>query len=75
MDILLLGSEEARSETGRRLVETELLIGKELDVIGYTVEDFAARMRSGNSFVRRVLTEPQERINGGPEILVNAEAA
>ncbi len=75
LDILLVGSEEARVQAGRLLSEAELLIGKELDVIGYTMEEIAARARSGNAFVRRVLAGPKEWVRGGPEILVRMEAA
>jgi predicted nucleotidyltransferase len=75
VDVLLVGSEEARLQAGRRLAGAEMLIGKELDVIGYTVEELASRARSGNPFVRRVLAEPKEWVRGGPEILVRMEAA
>jgi predicted nucleotidyltransferase len=75
VDILLVGGEEARLQAGRRLSEAELLIGRELDVIGYTVEELASRLRSGNAFVRRVLAGPREWVHGAPEILAGTEAA
>lgn len=75
VDVLLLGSEEARLQAGKLLSEAELLIANELDVTGYTVEEFAARARSGKAFVRRVLAEPKGWIRGGPESLGRMEAA
>jgi predicted nucleotidyltransferase len=75
VDLLLLGSEEARSLAGKLLAEAELLLGKELDVIGYAPEDFAARARSGNSFIRQVLSAPKEWVRGGPEVITVTEAA
>ncbi|HEX5726503.1 MAG TPA: hypothetical protein VFX98_13600, partial [Longimicrobiaceae bacterium] len=58
-----------------QLSEAELLIGRALDVIGYDVEEFAARARSGNGFILRVLAEPKEWVRGSPEALALAEAA
>lgn len=75
VDVLLLGSDEARMQAGKLLTEAELLIANELDVIGYTLEEFAARARSGNPFVRRVLAEPKRWVRGHPEILDRVEAA
>gem|GEM_PF-5430605 len=60
---------------GKLLTEAQLLIANELDVIGYTLEEFAARARSGNPFVRRVLAEPKGWVRGHPEILGRVEAA
>jgi len=75
VDVLLLGSDEARMRAGKLLTEAQLLIANELDVIGYTLEEFAARARSGNPFVRRVLAEPKGWVRGHPEILGRVEAA
>ena len=75
VDLFLLGSDEARAEAGRRLVEAELLLGRELDVIGYDEQELASRLRSGNDFVRGVLAEPKEWVRGGPDTLHLAEAA
>lgn len=75
VDLLLLGSDEARTAARRQLGEAEMLMGRELDVIGYTVDDFRARARSGNAFVRRVLAGPKEWVRGGAELLADVEAA
>ena len=75
VDLLLLGSDEARKAAGRQLAEAEMLTGRDLDVIGYTVDDFEARARAGNGFVRRVLAGPKEWVRGGPEVLADVEAA
>lgn len=75
VDLLLLGSGEARAAARRPLGEAEMLIGRELDVVGYDVDDFRARARAGNAFVRRVLAGPKEWVRGGAELLADVEAA
>ncbi|HEX8696480.1 MAG TPA: nucleotidyltransferase domain-containing protein [Longimicrobium sp.] len=69
VDVFLIGSDDARLRAGRSLSEAELLVGRELDVIGYDAEQLARRVRSGNAFVRRVLAGPMEWVRGGPEAL------
>lgn len=75
VDLLLLGSPEARRAAGRPLVEAELLLDRPIDVVGYDPAEFAARARSENSFVSRVLSEPRQWVRGGPDALRGAEAA
>lgn len=75
VDLLLLGSGEARKAAGRLLAEAEVLIGRELDVAGYGLDDFGARARAGSAFVRRVLAGPKDWVRGGPEALADVEAA
>ena len=67
VDVFLVGTEAAREAAGRRLSEAELLVGRALDVIGYDRGELAARIRSGNAFIRRVLSEPREWIRGNLE--------
>lgn len=69
IDVFLIGSDQARTEAGRRLVETEFLIGREIDVIGYDHALLAARIRSNSGFVQRVLKEPQLWVHGSNEVL------
>lgn len=64
IDVFLIGSDEARTEAGRRLVEAEFLVGREVDVIGYDDDQLAARVRSSNGFIHRVLAEPKEWVRG-----------
>lgn len=64
IDVFLIGTDEARTEAGYRLAEAELLVGREVDVIGYDREQFAARARSRNGFVQRLLSEPREWVRG-----------
>jgi predicted nucleotidyltransferase len=45
IDVFLIGSEEARTEAGRRLVEAEFLVARELDVIGYDSGELARRIQ------------------------------
>ncbi|HEX2076994.1 MAG TPA: nucleotidyltransferase domain-containing protein [Longimicrobium sp.] len=75
VDVFLVGTDEARAAAGRRLSEAELLVGRALDVIGYEPEELAARIRSGNAFIRRVLAEPREWVRGDLELAGLPEAA
>lgn len=75
LDLLLLGSPDARRSAGRSLVEAELLLGRPIDVLGYDPEDFALRVRSENPFVRRVLAGPVQWVHGGPQTLHSLQAA
>lgn len=74
VDVFLIGSRTARNEVSDRLSEAEFLVGRELDVIGYDREQLAARIRSRNAFIQRVMDEPQEWVLGGPELIRLAEA-
>jgi uncharacterized protein len=74
VDVLLVGSDEARAGAGRLLAEAELLIGRPLDVIGYDPDDFATRAES-STFLRAILREPRIWLRGGPGALTVAEAA
>ena len=75
VDIFLIGSREAQREAGLRLGEAELLIGRELDVIGYDSEQLSSRIRSYNGFIRRVLSEPREWVRGSVDVGKLLEAA
>jgi predicted nucleotidyltransferase len=75
VDVFLIGSREAQREAGLRLGEAELLIGRELDVIGYDSEQLSSRIRSNNGFIRRVLSEPREWVRGTLDVGKLLEAA
>lgn len=75
VDVFLIGSREAQREAGLRLGEAELLIGRELDVIGYDSEQLSSRIRSNNGFIRRVLSEPREWVRGSLDVGKLLEAA
>lgn len=75
VDIFLIGSREARKAASHRLAEAEFLVGRELDVIGYDTDQLAARLRSRNGFIQRVLREPQEWVLGSSEIFRGVEAS
>lgn len=70
VDLFIVG-EPASARALRRgpLLEAESLIGRDLDVIEYTPEQFADRSRSGNAFVARVLREPKQWLAGSPSAL------
>lgn len=75
VDIFLIGSLEARNNAACPLVEAEFLIGREIDVIGYDREQLAARIRSNNAFVQRVLAEPRVWLHSSDEMLPLPRAA
>ena len=75
LDVFLIGSRAARHEASCRLSEAAFLVGRELDVIGYDSEEIAARIRSHNGFIQRVLTEPREWVLGSPRVIDLAEVA
>lgn len=68
IDVFLIGSDRARTEAGHRLVEAEFLVGRDVDVIGYDTDQLAARVRSNNGFIHRVLAEPREWVRGGLDL-------
>jgi predicted nucleotidyltransferase len=74
VDVFLIGSRAAQTAAGLRLGEAELLIGRDLDVIGYEREQLAARIRSGNGFIRRVFAEPREWVRGDLDLSKLLEA-
>ena len=75
IDVFLIGSREARAKAGRRMVEAELLVGREVDLIGYDTDQLAARAHSNNGFIRRVLSEPKEWVRGRLDLARLVEAA
>lgn len=75
IDVFLIGSNEARTEAGRRLVEAEFLVGRDVDVIGYDRDQLAARVRSNNGFIHRVLAGPKEWVRGRVDLGMLLETA
>ena len=69
VDVFLIGSDPARTQAAYRLVEAELRMGREVDLIGYDIPELAARIESNNSFVERVLNEPQVWFRGSDQVL------
>lgn len=67
IDVFLVAKQPARTAAGRVLAEVPVLIGRELDVIGYDLEELSARLTSGNAFVEDVLAAPKIWVRGGPE--------
>ncbi len=76
VDLFIVG-EPASALALRRgpLLEAESLIGRDLDVVEYTPEQFADRSRSGNAFLARVLREPKQWLAGSPSALQPPEEA
>lgn len=72
---LLFDGDDPRIEVRRRLSEAEYLIGRELDVVEYTVATANERVRSGNNFLKRVLAEPKVWLRGDEESFSRAVMA
>lgn len=75
LDLLLVGDDEAQQRAGHILSEAQVLIEPQLDVITYDPDTFRSRAKSGNAFVKRVLSEPKEWLRGDEAALELAEAA
>lgn len=75
IDVFLIGSDQARFDAGRRLVEAELLVGRDVDLIGYDAHELTARVRSNNGFILRVLAEPREWVRGRLDLSRLVESA
>ncbi|HEX5726533.1 MAG TPA: nucleotidyltransferase domain-containing protein [Longimicrobiaceae bacterium] len=75
LDLFIVGEPESTRRLREPLLEAENLVGSELDVIAYTPEQLAERVRSGNAFVARVLREPKRWLAGSGTALARLEAA
>ncbi|MBB4636278.1 nucleotidyltransferase domain-containing protein [Longimicrobium terrae] len=75
VDVFIVAEQPARAATERVLAEVPILIGREIDVIGYDAEELSARLESGNAFVEDVLAAPRIWIRGGPQSIPVLEPA
>lgn len=64
VDVLIVGDEDAQLRAGRLLSEVSFLMDREIDVLGYTPDELAERVRSGSAFIHRVLDGPVEWVKG-----------
>ncbi|HEX6042209.1 nucleotidyltransferase domain-containing protein [Longimicrobium sp.] len=69
VDVLLIGDDDAQLRAGRVLSEVSFLIDREIDVLGYTRDEIAERIRSGNTFIQDVLDGPKVWMKGDPASL------
>ncbi len=63
-DVLLIGEDISRRELGRRTLEASSLLGREVNVVRYTPEEFRKRVESDHYFVRNVLDGPKRWLVG-----------
>ena len=68
VDVLVLGRADPRA-LRRRIRRIEDRVGREIDVMAYTPEEFAALAESGNSVVRGIIRGPVTPLVGTPEAL------
>jgi predicted nucleotidyltransferase len=68
VDVLVLGSVDPRA-LRRRIRKIEGRLGREIDVMAYTPEEFAALAADGNSLVRGIIRGPVTPLLGTREAL------
>jgi predicted nucleotidyltransferase len=68
VDVLVLGRADPRA-LRRRIRPLEDRLGREIDVMAYEPEEFAALAQSGNSLVRGIIRGPVTPLVGSPEAL------
>lgn len=66
IDVFIVAEQSPRAAAERALAELPILIGRDIDVIGYDAEELSARLESGNAFVEDVLAAPKVWICGSP---------
>lgn len=71
IDVLVLGSPDPH-ELRRRLRDVEQRVGREIDMLAYTPDEFAALARAGNSFANQILKGPVQPLVGSLEDLPKA---
>ena len=68
VDLLVLGEVDPHA-LRRRVRKIEGRLGREIDIMAYTPEEFAALAASGNSLVRGIIRGPVTPLVGTPEAL------
>lgn len=68
VDVLVLGS-VGFVELAQAVFPLHATLGREVNPVLYTPEEFAARVRSGDAFARDVLRKPQLFVKGGADEL------
>lgn len=68
VDLLVLGS-VGFGELAQALYPLHAALGREVNAVLYTPEEFAGRVRSGDAFARDVLAKPQLFVKGGADEL------
>jgi predicted nucleotidyltransferase len=71
VDVLVLGSPNPH-ELRKRLRDVEQRVGREIDVLAYTPDEFAALARAGNSFANQILKGPVQPLVGSLDDLPRA---
>jgi len=68
VDLLVLGDADPHM-LRRRIRKVEARVGREIDVLAYRPDEFAALAESGNSLVRGIIRGPVTPVVGSPEAL------
>ena len=68
VDLLVLGDADPHA-LRRTIRKIEARVGREIDVLAYRPEEFAALAKSGNSLVRSILRGPVTPLVGSAETL------
>lgn len=68
VDLLVLGDVDPHA-LRRTVRKVEARVGREIDVLAYRPDEFAALVESGNSLVRGIIRGPVTPVVGSPEVL------
>lgn len=68
VDVVVLGHADPHA-LRRRLRRVESQLGREIDVLAYSPDEFAALAKSGNSLVRGIMRGPVMALVGSPDVL------
>jgi predicted nucleotidyltransferase len=68
VDLLVLGDVDPHG-LRRTVRKVETRVGREIDVLAYRPDEFAALVESGNSLVRGIIRGPVTPVVGSPEVL------
>jgi predicted nucleotidyltransferase len=68
VDLLVLGDADPHA-LRRRIRKVEARVGREIDLLAYRPDEFAALAESGNSLVRGIIRGPVTPVVGSPEAL------
>ena len=71
VDLLVLGDADPHA-LRRSVRKVEARVGREIDVLAYRPDEFAALVESGNSLARGIISGPVTPVVGSPEALVVA---
>ena len=68
IDVIVLGNADPRA-LRRRIRQVESLLGRKIDLLAYSRDEFASLAESGNSLIRGIIRGPVTALIGSPDAL------